>query len=131
VSDSDNFSPPDEGLTVLVQLLHFLGLSVDAAQVRHNVGAVPIGISDMLRYAKRTGLKAGCYSTTYQRLARTPLPGIAVLRDGGFLLLGKVGDGKVLVQSPRQARPQLMSQAELEGTSNNDDFVVRYPAAVA
>ncbi|MDR3483637.1 MAG: type I secretion system permease/ATPase [Bradyrhizobium sp.] len=114
MSDSDNSSPPDEGLTVLVQLLHFLGLGVDAAQVRHNVGAVPIGISDMLRYAKRTGLKARCYATTYQRLARTPLPGIAVLRDGGFLLLGKVGDGKVLVQSPRQARPQLMSQAELE-----------------
>jgi subfamily B ATP-binding cassette protein HlyB/CyaB len=114
VSDSDNFSPPDEGLTVLVQLLHFLGLGVDAAQIRHSVGAVPIGISDMLRYAKRTGLKARCYSTTYERLARTPLPSIAVLRDGGFLLLGKVGDGKVLVQSPRQPRPQLMSQAELE-----------------
>ena len=42
------------------------------------------------------------------------MPGIAVLRDGGFLLLGKVGEGKVLVQSPRQSRPHLMSQAELE-----------------
>jgi ATP-binding cassette, subfamily B, bacterial HlyB/CyaB len=114
VSDSDNSSLSDEGLTVLVQLLHFLGLGVDAAQVRHNVGAVPIGVPDMLRYAKRTGLKARCYSTTYERLARTPLPGIAVLRDGGFLLLGKVGDGKVLVQSPRQSRPQLISHAELE-----------------
>jgi ATP-binding cassette, subfamily B, bacterial HlyB/CyaB len=114
VSDSDNLSVADEGLTVLVQLLHFLGFGVDAAHVRHHVGAIPIGVSDMLRYAKRMGLKARCYSTTYERLARTPLPGIAVLRDGGFLLLGKVGDGKVLVQSPRQARPQLMSHAELE-----------------
>jgi ATP-binding cassette, subfamily B, bacterial HlyB/CyaB len=114
VSDAENTSPADEGLTVLVQLLHFLGVGVDAAQVRHHVGAVPIGISEMLRYAKQKGLKARCYSTTYERLAKAPLPGIAVLRDGGFLLLGKVGDGKVLVQSPRQSRPQLMSQAELE-----------------
>src|SRR3984885_8886568 len=68
----------------------------------------------MLRYAKQKGLKARCHSTNYDRLARTPLPGIAVLRDGGFLLLGKVGEGKVLVQSPRQSRPQLLSQAELE-----------------
>ena len=43
-----------------------------------------------------------------------PLPGIAPLRDGGFLLLGKAGDGKVLVQSPLAPRPQLMTQAELE-----------------
>jgi len=48
------------------------------------------------------------------RLATTPLPGIAVLRDGGFLLLGKAGDGKVLVQSPLAPRPQLMTQAEFE-----------------
>jgi len=37
-----------------------------------------------------------------------------VLRDGGFLFLGKVGDGKAIVQSPLAARPALMTRAELE-----------------
>jgi len=68
----------------------------------------------MLRHAKQTGLKARVIKTTFVRLATTPLPGIAVLRDGGFLLLGKAGDGKVLVQSPLAPRPQLMTQAEFE-----------------
>jgi ATP-binding cassette, subfamily B, bacterial HlyB/CyaB len=37
-----------------------------------------------------------------------------VLRDGGFLLLGKAGEDKIIVQSPSSARPALMTQAELE-----------------
>jgi subfamily B ATP-binding cassette protein HlyB/CyaB len=53
----------------------------------------------MLRCAMELGLKARSYKTNWTRLATTPLPGIAVLRDGAFLLLGKVGDDKAIVQS--------------------------------
>jgi subfamily B ATP-binding cassette protein HlyB/CyaB len=73
-----------------------------------------MGISEMLRYAKQTGLKARVCKTTFARLSTMPLPGIATLKDGGFLLLAKAGDGKVLVQSTLFPRPQLMMQAELE-----------------
>ena len=45
---------------------------------------------------------------------RTPLPAIASLRDGGFLLLAKAADDKVLVQSPQTPRPALMTRAEFE-----------------
>src|SRR5262249_18954614 len=41
-------------------------------------------------------------------------PRMGALRDGGFLLLGKVGDGKALVQSPLAPRPTLMTRAEFE-----------------
>ena len=99
---TDNPRPIDQGLIVLIGLLKLHGIAVDEEQVRHRFGGVPIGVSEMLRYAKQTGLKARVYKTNFSRLKRTPLPGIAVLRDGGFLLLGKVGDGKVLVQSPRR-----------------------------
>src|SRR5262245_45786987 len=44
----------------------------------------------MLRCAKELGLKARAPKTKWERLANTPLPGIAVLRDGGFIILGKV-----------------------------------------
>jgi ABC-type bacteriocin/lantibiotic exporter with double-glycine peptidase domain len=53
----------------------------------------------MLRCAKELGLKARSYKTSWARLGSTPLPGIAVLRDGGFLFLGKVGDDKAIVQA--------------------------------
>ena len=36
------------------------------------------------------------------------------MRDGGFLLLGKVSEDKILVQAPDSQRPALMTRAELE-----------------
>ena len=104
----------DQGLVVLIGLLKLHGIAVDEEQVRHRFAGVPIGVSEMLRYAKQTGLKARVYKTNFSRLKKTPLPGVAVLGDGGFLLLAKAGDDKVLVQSPAAALPQLMRQSELE-----------------
>jgi ATP-binding cassette, subfamily B, bacterial HlyB/CyaB len=113
-SDNDNSRAVDQGLIALTGLLQLHGIGVDPEQVRHSFGEIPIGVTEMLRYAKQTGLKARSFNTTFARLEKIPLPGIAPLRDGGFLLLGKAGDGKVLVQSPLAPRPQLMTQAELE-----------------
>jgi subfamily B ATP-binding cassette protein HlyB/CyaB len=103
-----------QGLAALVMLLRFNGQSVDAAQIRHQLGTDTVGVPDMLRCAGQLGLKARLAKTRWERLASTPLPGIAVLRDGGFLLLGKVGEDKVLVQAPDSPRPMMMTRAELE-----------------
>ena len=37
-----------------------------------------------------------------------------MLKDGGFLLLGKVGDDKVVVQSTKTPRPELMTKDDFE-----------------
>ncbi len=68
----------------------------------------------MLRVARGLGLKARACRSSWKRLEKTPLPGIAVLRDGGFLLLAKAGEDKVLVQAPLSPRPTLMTRSELE-----------------
>ena len=102
----------DSGLGALVMLLRFQGIGADADQIRHRFGGVPIGVPEMLRCAKDLGLKARVFATTWKRLADTPLPGIAVLKDGGFLVMGRVGDGKIIVQAPGSPRPQLMTEAE-------------------
>ena len=104
----------DPGLLSLVALLRFHGLSADPEQIRHRFGAGPIGIPEMLRCAKELGLKARSRLTTWEQLVNSPLPGIVRLRDGGFLLLGKVGDDKALVQSPLAPRPAMMTRAEFE-----------------
>ena len=103
----------DPGLEALVTLLHFQGVAADRGQIRHRLGMVKIGAPEMLRCAKDLGLKARAYRTDWSRLARTPLPAIAALRDGGFLVVAKAADDKVLVQSPQTTRPLLMTQAEL------------------
>ena len=104
----------DPGLTALVMLLQIHGIGADAKQIRHQFGTATIGIPEMLRCAKDLGLKARVRTTDWTRLARTPLPAIAVLQDGSFLLLGKVSDEKALVQSPQSPRPALMTRAEFE-----------------
>ena len=81
----------------MVTLLRLHGIGADPEQLRHRFGTNKVGISEMLRCPKDLGLKARAYRTNWGRLAATPLPGIAALRDGSFLLLGKVGEGKALV----------------------------------
>ena len=113
-TEVDGAGPAESGLAVLVMLLRFQGVAADPEQIKHQFGAIPIGIPEMLRCAKQFGLKARTSTTKWERLATTPLPGIAALRDGGFLLLGKADDDKIIVQSPLSARPLLMTRAELE-----------------
>jgi ATP-binding cassette, subfamily B, bacterial HlyB/CyaB len=103
----------DQGLEALVMLLHFQGVAADREQIRHRLGTDKIGASEILRCARDLGLKARSLRTDWLRLARTPLPAIASLRDGGFMVIGKAADDKVLVQIPGQARPAFMTEVEL------------------
>jgi ATP-binding cassette, subfamily B, bacterial HlyB/CyaB len=113
-ADTAHPNASDPGISVLVALLHFHGVGADAEQLRHRFGTHTIGVPEILRCARDLGLKARTYRSKWERLAATPLPGIAVLRDGSFLLLGKAGEDKVIVQFPAESRPRMMTQAELE-----------------
>jgi subfamily B ATP-binding cassette protein HlyB/CyaB len=109
-----NANVPDPGLFVLVGLLGFNGIGVDAEQLRHRLGTDRIGVPEMLRGARELGLKARSLGSRWDRLTLTPLPAIAVLRDGSFLLLGKAGETEAIVQVPGEPRPRLMSRNEFE-----------------
>lgn len=112
-TETESKRPIDPGLEALVTLLHLQGVAADADQIRHRLGTNKIGAPEMLRCAKGLGLKAKDCRTDWSRLAKTPLPAIAALRDGGFLVLAKAGEDKVLVQSPTMPRPSLMTRDEL------------------
>ncbi|MGY3576934.1 type I secretion system permease/ATPase [Bradyrhizobium sp. USDA 4504] len=111
--ETNGARPTDPGLEILVTLLHLQGVAADAGQIGHRLGTDRIGAADMLRCARDLGLKARAYRTDWSRLGSTPLPAIASLRDGGFLLLAKADADRVLVQSPLAPRPALMSRDEL------------------
>ena len=104
----------DPGLIALTMLLRFHGIGADPAQIRHQCGTPTIDIADMIRCAQALGLKARQRKSSWARLATTPLPAIAALKDGGFLLLGKVGDDKIVVQTAKSPGPELMSRDDLE-----------------
>jgi subfamily B ATP-binding cassette protein HlyB/CyaB len=113
MSNDGNAAHVDSGLAALVILLRLHGLGADPDQISHRFGR-SITIPEMLRCAKELGLRAQARTSSWTRLANTPLPAIAALRDGGFLLLAKVSDDKVLVQVPPSPRPTLMSREEFE-----------------
>jgi ATP-binding cassette, subfamily B, bacterial HlyB/CyaB len=110
---SDSQQALDPGLAALVMMMQFQGVAADAAQIRHRIGSHAIGVPDMLRCAKDYGLKVRAFTTTWSRLARTPMPALAILNDGSYLLLGKIGEDKLLVQAPHE-RPRQLTRQELE-----------------
>lgn len=114
MADSNTTKISDPGLAALVMLLRFQNIAADPEQIRHQFGTGTIGIPEMLRCAKQFGLKARAKETSWKRLPNTPLPAICALRDGGYLILGKIADDKAIVQIALAATPVLMTQAELE-----------------
>ena len=104
----------DDGLGALMMLLRCHGVAADSGQIRHRCGTARIGVTEMLRCAKELGLKARAPAMNWERLSRSPLPGIAPLRDGGYLILGKVAKDKILVQYPLSPSPEAMTRAQLE-----------------
>ena len=107
-------SQEETGVFVLVMLLRLHGVAAEEKQLCHCLGTRSVGIPEMLRCAKDFGLKARTINTTWVRLARTPLPAVAALNDGGFLLLGKVEGDEVLVLRPSEPRPRKLTRAEFE-----------------
>ena len=81
LAPTDQPNSADPGLGALVMLLRLHGIGADPAQIRHRFAGTPIGVAEMLRCAKDFGLKAKVRSTRFGRLARTPLPAVAALRD--------------------------------------------------
>ncbi|XRZ32034.1 type I secretion system permease/ATPase [Bradyrhizobium genosp. P] len=113
-SNSASSMPNETGLGALVLMLRILGIGADPGQIQHRCGTAHIGPPEMLRYAKELGLKARVSATSWERLSSTPLPGIAGLRDGGFLILGKAAEDKVLVQHPSSPHPEVMNREQFE-----------------
>ena len=111
--ETSNIKRVDSGLEALVIVLHLQGVAADAEQIRHRLGTDKIGAPEILRCARDLGLKARACHSDWARLVGTPLPAIATLRQGGFMVIAKAAEEKVLVQSPQEPGPALMTRAEL------------------
>src|ERR1700719_3343306 len=103
--------PDNAGAAALAFALQFMGVPADAAEIAHQSGKPAMDEDDLLRATRRFPIKARARASNYARLLKTPLPALAALKDGGWLVLGRVGEEKVLVLDPRSARPELLARA--------------------
>ncbi len=106
-------SPPSSGIGAVVGMLRFHGLPAEAEQIRHRLGDSP-PLAEIIRHLRRAGLRAQAVRVGSKGLPRAPLPAIAGQTDGGFILLAKIGDDRVLLLDSATQRPRIEPRADFE-----------------
>ncbi|MDR4464523.1 MAG: type I secretion system permease/ATPase [Nitrospira sp.] len=106
----------DTGLICLLILTRFHDLPADGSQLQHlfTQSGQALSETDLLRAAKHVGLKAGVVQTKWDKLSGMPLPAMAKLVDGRYLVVAKVQGEKVLVQHGDETRPLVLSRERFE-----------------
>jgi ATP-binding cassette, subfamily B, bacterial HlyB/CyaB len=102
----------DTGLGCLLMLARYFGVPADPQQLHHEFGVsgTPFGDTEILRAAKRLGLKMGKRAATRARLATLRLPAIAQYKDGQYAVLARVDGDKTLIHDPRSSQPQVLQE---------------------
>ncbi|HXU99442.1 MAG TPA: type I secretion system permease/ATPase [Caulobacteraceae bacterium] len=103
----------DPGASAFALMLQLLGLPANPDEILHQSGCSSLDEIEMLRAVKRYPVKARVINTTVERLETTPLPALGKLKTGGWLILGKAAEGKVLVQDPLVSQPEILTREAL------------------
>ena len=99
----------DPSATALAFVLRLLGLPANPAELLHQSGRSALEEADMLRLLRRQPVRARIIDSSAGRLASTPTPFLAGLNEGGWLVVGRVGDDKLLVQDPSNPAAEAVS----------------------
>ncbi len=97
----------DTAVQSLVIAARLHGVAADGEQIRHQAG-VPercLDTLELMRSARRLGLKARRVRADWGRLSRLPLPAIARHGDGHFVVIAALRDDRVLIHDPLERRP--------------------------
>lgn len=96
----------DTGLKSLVTAAKFFGIPADEQQLRraYAIGSGGMDKLTLLRAAKELGLKSRLIHTSPERLARLPIPAIAILKSGEFIVIGRSEADKVHIMDPYHNR---------------------------
>lgn len=101
----------DTGLVCLVLLARFHKIAVEPESIRHDLGSGShlFTTEDILWAAKKLKLKSRLLSSKTEKLSKTPLPAIAPMKDGGFVVVVKITDDGALIQNPQSSAPEQLS----------------------
>ncbi len=109
----------DTGLFALATVLRFHQMPAEPQQLHHQfaIPGQPFGCMEILRAAKRLGLKARQTTQTFQQLNNASLPAIGINRQGEFFIIARVShaesgeeQGKVLIMEAGIAQPRSLTE---------------------
>lgn len=123
----------DSGLVCLAMLARFHNIAASPEQLNHEFtpqGQL-FGKAEILLASRHLGLKAKSIKTTQQRLSSTPLPAIACASDGGFFIIARVDQGKILIHSPQCSRAEVIDEQQLAARWQGEMILLRSQATQA
>ena len=105
----------DNAAWSLALALHLMGIVAPPGRIQHDSGkSDSLGEDDLLRAVKKFPIKAKAISSSIGRLPKTPLPALAQLRSGKFVVIGKTTDHGVLIQGMDDPSPRLVRFGDFE-----------------
>ena len=139
---SQETAPPapeiGSGLACLVMMARLHGVAADPEQLAHEqaVGDQAFGTLDILLAAKRLQLQAKAVKVSPERLAKTPLPALAVGKSiegkpPDFFILARIDGDQALIQSPAVGRPETLSLADLQARWSGELILFTSRASLA
>ncbi|WP_207282890.1 type I secretion system permease/ATPase [Pseudomonas sp. FW300-N2F2] len=123
----------ETGLACLAMLARFHNVAVSVEQLTHEYVAEGqrFGKAEILLATRQLDLKAKAIRTTFERLGQTPLPAIACASDGGFFIIARVDQEKILIHDPRSERPEMISAEQLQARWGGELILIRSQASLA
>ncbi len=97
----------DTALHCLVTISRLLGLPADEVQLRraYVVGPAVMDTMMLMRAAKELGLKARVIHPEKAKLSKLPLPAIARLKNGNYVVVVRQDDKRILLSDPYHDKP--------------------------
>ncbi|WP_338510768.1 type I secretion system permease/ATPase [Pseudomonas trivialis] len=123
----------DTGLACLAMLARFHNVAVSPEQLAHEYvedGQV-FGKAEILMAARQLDLKAKVVDTTYERLAKTPLPAIACANDGRFFIIARLDQNSILIHDPQSLRPEMINAQQLQSRWSGELVLLRSQSSLA
>jgi len=123
----------DTGLACLIMLARFHALAVDPQQIAHEFkeSGKPFGATEILLAAKKLGLIAKKVKPSKERIATTPMPAIALAKDGTFFIVARMEGEKILIHDPKVERPEIIDQATFEARWSGEMLLFTSRASLA
>lgn len=123
----------DTGLACLIMLARFHALAVDPQQVAHEFkeSGQFFGVTEILLAAKKLGLIAKKVKPSKERIATTPMPAIALAKDGTFFIVARMEGEKILIHDPKVERPEIIDQATFEARWSGEMLLFTSRASLA
>lgn len=101
----------DTTIVCLVIIAKIFGIPADEAQLRRAYVVTGTGVMDritMLRAARELGLKSRFILLNQQRFAKIPLPAVAILKNGNYVVVVRMENKQVVIIDPYRENPFIL-----------------------